>query len=556
MKALNYKNIFGSLLFAIALSSCESDFLDRFPKDKISSETFWKTAKDAEYAYNGCYAYVDASVSDAYKDGYADNAYCQYPWESNAPSISAGDIDANIEESYNYVGIRRFNYFLDNIDKAPISDDLKKRYVAEIKVLRAWRYFNLTQKFGPVSLVTKYIIETEDGRIAPTPEAEIVKFVVSELNAAIADLPEKATSKSRISKAAALALKARVHLYYQQWNEAAATASEVMKLGYELFKVTSLTAADFKDDYSQFVTFANDAEKEDFYKGLRSYEKQYWDVNSGNKEVVFEVEYLKESSYEWSSGINTLFLAANSGGGWSSITPTQDLVNAYLKRNGEPFTPPTKEARAALYNNGKYAPEFLNEFKNRDTRLYASILFPGAMMNSIEEGYVFTWEKGGSNISASGYNFRKLVDPTDPSAAPDWKGPQNYPAIRYAEVLLTYAEAKNEASGPDASIYDALDQIRERVAMPKINRTAVNTKELLREVIRNERRIELAGEGFRWDDIRRWNISKDVMKNTYSIDNDLVQARKWEDKFVRLPYPQSAVDRNPKLKEAQKGKGY
>ena len=128
--------------------------------------------------------------------------------------------------------------------------------------------------------------------------------------------------------------------------------------------------------------------------------------------------------------------------------------------------------------------------------------------------------------------------------------------MRYAEVLLNYAEAQNELSGPSASVFDALDQIRERVSMPKIDRAANATKEALRNTIRNERRIELAAEGFRWDDIRRWKLSKDVMKNIYAVDGDLAQERRWEDKFYRLPYPQEAVDRNPNLKDAQTAKGY
>lgn len=556
MKAIKIKQILSLLLIGGAFIGCESDYLDKIPKDKISSTTFWKTAKDAKYALIGCYAFIESGFNDAYKDGYADNAYCQYPWESNATLISAGDIDANMNDGYNYEGIRRFNYFIDNIDKAPLSDDLKKQYKAEVKTLRAWRYFNLAQKFGDIPLITKYIIDAEDAKIRPTAELEVIKFVINELNDAIQDLPEKAELKSRISKAAAYALKARVHLYYQQWSEAANSANEVMKLGYELFKVSSLSSNDLTDDYSKFMTFANNSERDAFYKGLRSYEQLFWDANTGNSEVILEVEYLKGSPWEWSNGINTLFLADNAGGGWSSITPTQELVNAYWKRDGSKFTPISAQDRATLYNKGNYNSDFLEEFRNRDTRLYASILFPGAMMNSLSSGFVFSWAKGGSNISASGYNFRKLVDPTDPSYTSNWEGPQNYPAIRYAEVLLTYAEAKNEASGPDASIYDALDLIRERVAMPKIDRVAINTKELLRELIRNERRIELAAEGFRWDDIKRWNISKDVMKNTYSIDNDLVQTRRWEERFKRLPYPQTAIDRNPNLIDAQKAKGY
>ena len=169
---------------------------------------------------------------------------------------------------------------------------------------------------------------------------------------------------------------------------------------------------------------------------------------------------------------------------------------------------------------------------------------------------IFSWNKGGSNISKTGYNYRKMTDPSESAQSGQWKGPQNFPVIRYAEILLTYAEAKNEASGPDATIYDAIDLIRKRAGMPVIDRNVVNSKPALRALIRNERRIELAGEGFRWDDIRRWGISSEVMNSIYSIDNSLAQERRWEPRFIRFPYPQTAIDRNPNLKEAQETKGY
>ncbi len=548
------KNIIVLFATLLLVGSCSDDFLEKIPQDKIWSESFWTTKKDAKLALMGCYNQIPGSVYDAYIEGYVDNAYCQYPWESKATTIAAGDITAETDFGYDYVGIRRFNYFLDNIDKAPIEEDVKKSYRAEVRTLRAWTYFNLTKRFGAVPLITKYTIEAKDVKIAPTPEDEVIQFVIDELNAAIPDLPVSQKYKALINKAAALTIKARVHLFYNQWNEAALASEEVMGMGYELFKISALTEADKADDYSQFVDFADDAEKEKFLKGLRSYEQLFWNKNQQNSEVILEKEYIEESQWEFSSGINTLFLSNNAGGGWSSIVPTQELVNSYWSNKGEVFTPPTPEQRAANYNRGNYGNEYLKEFKNRDTRLYASILFPGNIWNALEKGLVFSWAKGSNNTSKTGYNFRKMVDPT--VSLDMWKAPQNFPIIRYAEVLLNYAEAKNEVSGPDASIYDVLDKIRERVAMPKIDRTKVNSKDVLRELIRNERRIELAAEGFRWDDVRRWNIIGNVMKSIKSIDNDLAQERRWENKFKRFPYPQTAIDGNPNLKDAQTQKGY
>lgn len=124
------------------------------------------------------------------------------------------------------------------------------------------------------------------------------------------------------------------------------------------------------------------------------------------------------------------------------------------------------------------------------------------------------------------------------------------------KFCLFYAEAKNEVSGPDSSVYEAINDIRDRSGMPAVDQTAYNTKEKMRELIRNERRIELAGEGQRYFDIRRWGIADQVMKTIYDITGNIAQERGWQTKFVKLPYPQAAVDKNPNLSSEQSAKGY
>ncbi len=539
---MKIKHIFLLSAAFIVLFSCD---LDRSPKGQISSGNYWTTQNDVELALMGCYAKIGGSVYDAYIDGYADNNYCQYPWENKATVISAGNISTDMDDGYDFIGIRRFNYFLDNVDKVVMDEKLKKQYVSEVKVLRAWTYFNLANRFGPVPLFKKSVTETEKAAIAPTEEAEVINFVIAEIKEAIPALLKDGV-KSRITQGAAQALLARICLNYSKWDEAAAAAAEVMKMGYSLFEVEPSQADMDAEDFSQFISFKDDADKKKFYKGMKSYEQLFWDANKSNSEVILNSEFIPDS-YNY---IALYLLPDNAGGGWSSITPTVELVDAYWTRDGSKFVPPTREARAAAYNGGNYSDEYLKEFKDRDTRLYATVLFPGAIWKPILGDAKFVWAKGGSNISKTGYNYRKMVDPQNDV----WHKEQDYPIIRYAEVLLTYAEAKNEASGPDQSVFDALNAIRRRVGMPDVSNTL--NKEQLREVVCNERRIELANEGFRWMDARRWDISKDVMKNTYAIDGGLAQERKWEQKYKRLPYPQQAVDRNPNLKDAQTAKGY
>lgn len=559
MKYISYK--IAAILAITVLSGCTDSSLDKLPQDQISSTTFWTSEKEARLALTGCYAYLEGGYSNIYNDGATDNAYAQYPWESTATTIAAGDIDAlSVDQGYKsrYTAIRQFNYFLDNVGKTPMNEDLKKRFIAEARVLRANTYFELARYFGAVPLLKNAYADPLETALVPTPEADVIAFVLSELTSVADQLPTSYAGginneTGRITTGAAWAIKARVELHYGKWADAAASAQHVMGLGYQLFRVTTLSAKDTQDDYSNFVTFSNDSEKEKFYKGLASYEQQFWAANENSKEVILASQNINNSSYEYGNGLNTL-LPPSDLGGWSSVTPTVELVNAYWDKNGNFFTPPTAPQRAANYNNGKPNSAYYDEFKNRDTRLYASILFPSNPWDRFGSGYEFVWGKGGNNNSKTGYNFRKLIDPAYTTA--EWDGAQDFQIIRYAEILLTYAEAKNEATGPDASIYDALNDIRDRAGMPLIDEAVYNTKDKLRQLIRNERRIELAGEGQRFQDIRRWKNASDVMKTTYDITNNKAQERNWQDKHIKMPYPQSAIDHNPNLKAAQAAKGY
>lgn len=533
-------------LFITFLVGCN---LDREPQDKIFSENFWKTQDDASRSLMGCYSYLPNGVGDAYKDAFADNSYCQYPWEGKATIVSAGDINDGDNFGYGFGGVRRFNYFLANIDRVPMPEALKNQYKAEVRTLRAWTYFNLITTFGDVPLFKNYITEAEEARVAPTPENEIVEFIIKELEESIANLPAMPSVKSRIGKATAYTIKARVHLFYGQYQQVTEATKAIMDMGsYQLFEVSALTDDDLKDDYSTFVTFKDDADKEKFYKGLRSYEKLFWEENKNNSEVILSEEFI-EDNFNW---LARRLLPDNVGGGWSSVTPTIELVDSYWNYDGTKFTPPSVADRAARYNKGNYTPDYLNEFKNRDTRLYASILFPGAIWNAAIGNDTFVWQNNGKagNTSKVGYNYRKMVEPQGDIG----RKLNDFPIIRYAEILLMYAEAKNEISGAETSVYQAINKIRSRAGMPNVTENL--SKEQMREIIRNERRIELANEGHRWNDIRRWNISSEVMKTINNINGELAQKRRWEDKFKKMPYPISAIDRNPKLKEAQQAKGY
>lgn len=540
----------GTVLLMLTVS-CSDDFLERPPLDDVSEETFWKTEEDLYKAVNGVYSQLPAE-GFIYDDGASDNAHAQYPWESTATVVSAGSIITADDAGWNYEDKRRCNYFLENADAVENADpDLLNRYKAEVRFIRAYSYFRMMCKFGDIPLVTS-TLDIEDVNIPRTPRAEVLDFIITELEDISEMLPVtyaggKPDEKGRITRGAALALKARVHLYEGQWEAAVGAAEKVMNLGiYELFKIDSESESDLKDNYDEWVDFDGEEDRNNFRLGLRSYEALFHEEYEGNSEVILDRQRIAQIDDNF---LNT-YLPPGSIGGWSSVTPTQELVNSYESyKTGEPVELPSAEQRATWYDNDN--PEFREEFRNRDPRLYATIMFPGSPWNAIEDDFTFEWIQGASNMSQTGYNFRKLVDPK--IYRENIGNYTNVILLRYAEVLLTYAEARNERSGPDATIYDALDDIRQRSGMPPVDRNLYNTREKLREFIRNERRVELALEGHRYMDIRRWQIAPQVMKDIKNLRNTVAQDRVWDDKLYLMPVPQSQRDLSDNLLEQNPG---
>ncbi|MBB6272295.1 hypothetical protein HDF26_002752 [Pedobacter cryoconitis] len=533
--------ILTGLLAISSITSCKKDFLERPPLDQLSETTFWKSEADVYKTVMGVYNQlpgVDGPYGIFYCDGASDNAHGQYPWESFATDASSGAItSANTSYGWDYIGIRRANYFLDNADKVMVIDKtLLERYKAEVRFLRAFNYFNLSSRFGAVPLLT-HVVAIGEENIPQTPRADVLKFVLDELDAVAKILPQayaggKPNEKGRITKGAALALKARAYLYDGQWQQAADAASQVMGLGYSLFKVTT---SGNTDDYSKWVNFADAADENKFRLGLSSYESVFYQKNNGNSEVILDRQYIKQID---PNSINT-YLPPGTIGGWSSVTPTQALVDSYGSyKTGDAVTPVDPAQRAALYLAKD--PAFANEYKNRDPRLYATVLFENAPWTAMEDNYKFNWVEGASNMSQTGYNFRKMVDPVIFREQVD--NYANVILIRYAEVLLTYAEARNELSGPDGTVYEALDAIRTRAGMPVTDRAKYADQSSLRAFIRNERRVELVLEGQRYMDIRRWKIAPQVMKTINNIKNSQAQQRIWTDKLYLMPVPQTQID--------------
>lgn len=455
------------IIFSIGFG-CNDSFLDKIPDDQLSDASFWSNVSDVEKYTNGIYRCLIAPVDDVIlTDSYTDNAVPVHIHDPQG-AISSGTATSTNKFMANawkqcYQGIRRCDVFFQNIEKVPMSAELKNRMTGEVEFLRAFFYATLLQRFGGVSIL-KAPLELNEA-IPPRETAEdTYKFVIQELNKAEEKLPVRYTESDEIGRAtkgAALSLKALLHLYFANYEAAEKDAKAVM----------DLNVYGIHDDY----------------EGL------FLPQSKNNVEVIFDKQYMKE---KYTNTIDQAYMPAMCGG-WTVMSPTQNLVDAYQCIDGKSI----KES--PLYNAK-------DEFKDRDPRLKASVMwngrvFAGKTYNTFEGPD----KLGSANATRTGYSLHKFIDEAnDGCTQGSWT---NFIYIRYAEILLTYAEAHARVSGPDASVYDAVNKVRQRksVGLPPLPNNL--TREQLLDAILLERRVEFPFEGKRLFDIRRLRIAEKVM---------------------------------------------
>lgn len=386
----------------------------------------------------------------------------------------------------NYKGIRMANMFLSKIDNVPTTGELKKEWKAEARFLRAFFYFELMKRWGGVPLVGDAVFSFADNISLPRNTLEETKtYIVSELDAIKNDLVPASLNDAdvgRANKGAALALKARVLLYWasplynpsgntQRWADAANAANDVTALG-----VYGLPA----DYLSVFIT-------------------------GKTNEMIFAKMLSPNQSVEQANGpVGYLNAAAGKG----QTSPSQNLVDAFLTLDGKPITD-----AASGYDPAE-------PYKNRDPRLDATVLYNGKKwLNRPVETFEGGLDKPGGILTQTktGYYMRKLMGKFESTSAYA-NVTRHWVLFRYAEMLLSIAEARNEESGPVQEVYDNLILVRKRAGIKAgadglygLPGLATATKAELRAIIQNERRIEMAFEEQRFWDIRRWKIAETVM---------------------------------------------
>ena len=486
------KHIILLLLPVLVTTGCKK--LDLAPSDRYTELTFWQSADNIKSALNNIYTGMYNSTSVFYNEALSDNAFTKLGVATGVDAISSGNFTPSLSRfqsdwGYYYGGIKSCNIFLGNIDNNTTLDaGLKERMKGEARFIRAWHHFNLTKWWGDVPLLTKDITADEAKAIARSPKAEVVQFVLTELDAVATVLPTKdqyaAGDNGRITKGAALALKARVLLYEGNRMAEVVTTCEAL-LNNQSANGTYALAPGYTDLFSSAT------------------------VNKTNNESMLSIQYVP-TLRTWGEYID--FAPISAGARTNNLAPTQELVNSYLMLNGKAIT----DAASGYDEN--------DPSKNRDPRITATVVYDNYNWVNPDGSTQVIHIKPGSSPAgqssneysnagqgtATGYYWRKYWDPK--YAAPGLSSGLNLHLIRWAEVLLMYAEAKNSLGQFNADIWNkTIKPIRERAGFTDAGAVNFPASGDLTQIIRNERRVEFAMEGIRVDDIRRWKIAQTVM---------------------------------------------
>ncbi|HEX3385195.1 MAG TPA: RagB/SusD family nutrient uptake outer membrane protein [Mucilaginibacter sp.] len=561
-----YKTLIFALAVIMVIAGCKK--YEQFPVDKVTISYIFDPKDSAgvnaqEFLY-GIYAkmknghnrvggdYLDASSDDAISSasGPANEATILSTAAYNSYTIPT---DENLW-AYYYQGIRSANEFVDNIDVVPVlakynGYSIKYLWKSEARILRAYFYFELVKRYGGVPLLGNKVFTLTDNLQLPRNSFDdCIKYIVSECDAVKDTLLTTPFSNPnadshRVTRGAALALKARVLLYAasplfnggnidpsnpltgysnfdaSRWAQAAAAAKAVMDLG------TYSLVANYKDIF----------------------------LTQNNPEIIFMRQGDNGNSIETANGPVGFTAAVGKG----QTSPTQELADAFPMNNGLAITDPA----SGFDSNNPYA--------NRDPRLTYTLLYNGAQwLNTQLQTYEGGQSKPNSTLqqTQTSYYMRKFMGNFENSNSYSGHN-EDWLIIRYADILLDYAEAQNEAVGPDASVYQQLTALRQRAQIQPgtdglYGLKAGMTQDEMRVAIQNERRIELAFEESRYWDIRRWKIAETIMnqpRKGVSItqngigflynDINVLTTKFVSPKMYLYPIPYDEVLKNPNMKQ-------
>jgi starch-binding outer membrane protein, SusD/RagB family len=516
------------IITALMLTStgCNDDFLERYPLDQISNETFWNTENDLAVYNNNLYTMTIDNDNVPILMGHSTGNNLQSIWfqdnfsDNYAPLFGNAAYQLNVRtgllvvpgsassQTFGYRGwdfVRAINVGLENYNKAKVTQAIKNRYIGEARLFRGWFYAEKVTRFGDVPYLEKPLnIDSPELFDARTPRLEVMDKVLLDLNAAVDGLPASwgdGGAPGRLNRWAALLVKSRVCLFEgtfrkyhklpdpEKWlTEAANAAKELIEKGpYALHSTGNPNA-----DYSNYHRLADLA---------------------GNREVIYWKKYV--------NGVlnnNVERTIHRTIGG-----ATKSFIEDYLCKDGLPIS------LSPLYKGDKTIEDV---FVDRDPRLRQTILLPSdnnaAILNwDVTRTYPRITGMAGGNTSTTGYHVVKFFNPVIGPAFNTGITPAI--VMRLGEALLNYAEAQAELGKITQADLDlTINRLRTRVGMPalRLDRVPVDPRytsegisPLLVE-IRRERRIELIGEGFRYNDLLRWKQGRKLAQPTLGMQFD------------------------------------
>ena len=523
----------------LGLGAC--NVMDLTPTDRYSDATIWANKNNIESTILGFYSTAEVygefgSRCFGTKGFSTDGLTWMLKYSSDVAGYGTPNlilfIENQITPSSNvlsywsdcHVRIRKINEFLDGIDNSCkiLTEEEKDAYKAEVRFFRGYLYYMLTRAHKQV-IIYDGLGDWQNSAKATSSEAECWNFVKEDLQFAYEHLTADKRTDGRVDKATAAALLSRAMLYAKDYDAAKEACENVIKIGYSL-----------DPDYANI--FKQKA-------GKRSVE------------TIFQVDYLNENYCHSYDSINCPSGDDANAQAWCPA-PTQEMVSHYEKKDGgyvDWQSLPADTDLTAVY-------------ESLEPRFHASVLYNGASWKGrkIEtfvggkDGYATYGATGVPKTTVTGYYMRKMLDETN-TAITTSKSTQSYVMIRYAEVLLNYAEALLYCKTPNVKLaMDQVNAIRARVNLPEVS--AGNAAQAM-EHIKHEREIELAFEGFHYWDLKRWGdaqsklasvqfhgikINKTATGTTFELEScDAGQNRIFPQKYYSLPIPDSEITNNP-----------
>jgi len=461
--------------------------LDLDPKDQISDASFWKTpeqfrlaANDFYYSLRGAHNYTEINSDIATGSG------------------SGGEMQSVSNGSYlpaansplwddSYAGIRSTNYLLTKAAASGLGTQID-RWVGEALFFRAYHYWNLVKTYGGVPLITKVLDVTSPEIYTPrATQQEVIDFIIADLDSATPKLLKQsdltASEMGRVTQGAALALKARAALYQGTWLKYQGGGAPTPMLTNAINAARQLMAS------NQYRVFTD--------SGPLSYKHLFILGGDDSREVILARRYYAgRATHNWTREL------------WFNyMIPTKKLADMYLCTDGLPIT------NSPLFQG--YDSLMTDEYQNRDPRMAMTFIVPGSTrfgevgLDTVYPGFA------GTTATRTGYMIRKFLDETKEAA--QFQGQYDFKEVRYGEVLLILAEALYERDGTisDADLNETIKPLRARAGMPdssSLTNAFVTSHGLdMRTEIRRERTVELAFEGFRREDLRRWKTAETEM---------------------------------------------